>query len=176
MLQPQADWYWYVDEKAGNLSICLGGDLHFATAYPTKNLINHPGRSLPFSIEHMELYSQVSEKLTGCHIDLNNAQKTQVALNAVAALLFHKPVTPKSWHFVQSSVPFDQTDVARIKTESGEGLILLLESNENMSTGILISSGLLLTQTKALDPFSVHKIANNRLFALEGTNQQAKIA
>jgi cell division protein ZapC len=161
MLQPKTDWYWYIQQHT--LCISLGNDLQFTTAYNLDKLVNTPHKHSLFSLANSECYLHLADKLEESGLPLSGAQITQILLNACAALAFHKPLSPKSWHFeVQESFGVYK-QLAVLEGKVGKGLVLALEHEYSTVTCMLLSAELQLNETKSLKQFQLIKVMSDRL-------------
>jgi cell division protein ZapC len=161
MLQPQTDWYWYTHQH--KLCISLGEDLQFTTAFNLDKLVNTPHKQRLFSLENSECYLRLADKLEQSGLVLSSAQKTQVLLNACAALAFHKPMSPKSWYFdVQENCGVYKR-LAVLEGKIGKGLVLALEQEYSTVICMLLSPELQLNETKSLKQFQLIKVMSDRL-------------
>lgn len=98
MLQPDGSWRWYFDTQQQSLALVMG-EMLFVTPYRSKVLGRVPESEEAFDLQDLEIYSLVSTQLEKSTLRLNDAQKTQLALNVCAVQRFHKPIMPKSWFF-----------------------------------------------------------------------------
>ncbi|OOE52454.1 cell division protein ZapC [Salinivibrio kushneri] len=97
MLKPNNAWRWYFDNTSNSLMLDLGDDMVFRVAVNAKHLIPDAFSSSPFSVEDASLFQRLTEPLS--NLSLSGPRQAELALNAVAAYRFHKPVLPKSWFF-----------------------------------------------------------------------------
>lgn len=161
MLQPAGEWFWFCENH--RLMLSLKANLQFETAYPTNRLINAPRDKQFFSVTDSERYACLAEQLEQSALTMNAAHKTQLILNAVAALAFHKPVTLRSWYFAEQQDFGSIRQLASLENAQGKGHVLVLEQQANVSTCMVISKYLLLHATKKLHQFELIKVMKNRL-------------
>lgn len=166
MLIPEGSWAWCWDDDADCLAIQLHNGLYFKTAYQQRQLHNEALSRAPFDIQHMQIYMQISDFLIDIPVCLSSAQKTQIALNATAAISFHKPVPNKSWFYQDCPAGGCSNQYASLLTQDGQGQVLVLETQNQFSTCLLLSDQLKLDSGLVLDPFSVIKVASNRLHSI----------
>lgn len=161
MLQPTTEWYWYCDKQY--LMLSLNKNLQFQTAYKTNKLLNLPLGKQWFSLSDAERYMTLAEQLQSSQLKVNEAELTQILLNAVAAKTFHKPVTLRSWYFSTQNHGGAIRQLASLENQAGKGNVLVLEQGQDVATCMVISSGLLLSVNKQLNQFELVKVMNNRL-------------
>jgi cell division protein ZapC len=77
--------------------------------------------------------------------------------------MFHKPVMPKSWFFQEVECYGINHHLSTLTSEFNSGVVLVLTDEHQLTTCMLISSQLQLTQTKMLRQFDLIKVAKNRL-------------
>ena len=175
MLTPSGDWYWYLDDETNQLMVCLGDDLHFTTGFNKKVLTPMANQPVLFNVDHMAIYSDLTEKLEDACIELSAPQKTQIVLNGLAALLFHKPVMPKSWLFETTGYGVFNERLCSVETRFGQAAVFILESGEDTSSCLLLSD-VKVSENKEAKAFTLFKIANDRFTPLSIQSQNAKIA
>jgi cell division protein ZapC len=161
MLQPKADWYWFCDGP--HLMLSLGQNLQFKTAYLVNRLINTPVNKQWFNLEDTGHYSNLTEQLEACHLNISSAELTQILINGVAALAFHKPVALRSWYFAEQSNFGTLHQLASLENDQGKGDVLVLEQDNNVATCMLISKSFSLNSDKQLNQFELIKVMKNRL-------------
>ena len=161
MLQPKTDWYWYCDKQ--HLMLSLGQNLQFKTAYLSHRLLNAPTDKQWFSVEDSAHYSFLADHLQSCRLNVSGAELTQILINAVAALVFHKPVALRSWYFAEQTHSGAIHQLASLENDKGKGDVLLLEQNANAATCMVISKSLTLDCDKQLNQFELIKVMKNRL-------------
>ena len=161
MLQPSADWYWFCESQ--QLMLSLGKTLQFQCAYNCGRLVSPPLEKQWFSMLDSERYMQLVEQLTDSQLGISGAELTQIALNGVAALAFHRPLALKSWYFSEQAYPGAIGQIASLENELNRGDVLILEHNSNVSTCMVVSKTLQLDVSKQLKQFELIKVMNNRL-------------
>lgn len=166
MFLANGNWHWYWDESAQRLAILLDHGQRLVTAYGKKELRGQNFVPTQFSMSHMQIYTQLEDKIDSLPMDLNELQQTQIAINGTAALAFHKPVPLKSWYFVQHQRPIS-LDFASIETDQDCGVVLVLETTANISTCMLLSEYLLITDNKKLLQFGLVKVNSDRLVSID---------
>tara|TARA_R110000868_G_scaffold149511_1_gene371956 strand:- start:612 stop:1139 length:528 start_codon:yes stop_codon:yes gene_type:complete len=161
MLQPKTDWYWFCDQQ--HLMLSLGQNLQFKTAYSCNRLINAPSDKQWFNVDDSAHYSAIADRLLMSHLNLGGAELTQIVINAVAALVFHKPVALRSWYFIEQTHYGVSHHLASLENDQGKGDVLLLEHDSNVATCMVISNSLELNSDKQLGQFELIKVMKNRL-------------
>lgn len=171
MLQPMTDWYWFTDN--GQLMLSMGNEWQCTTAYGQKQIVNMPKTNQLFSLMDTECYLTLAEKLSASCGHFSEAQLTHILINATAAMMFHKPVTPKSWLFDEVEDYGVHHRLARLSNKFDSGVVVVLTDEHSLATCMLISAQLQLGETKFLGQFDLVKIAKTRLEPLvsEETSQ-----
>lgn len=174
LLMPQRDWQWIYNDAYGVLSVSLGSDMEFLTPYKAKLLIPDALTALEFNVEHAKFYIEFVERLAKT-INIADAIKVQLALNATAAHYLLKPQMPKSWFF-DTSVICVYSELAKIFQLRSQGVnadVMVVESNIQASLVMLLSPKLLLSETKQLNQFECIKVMNDRLHPIKASRQIA---
>ncbi|MFC6440128.1 cell division protein ZapC domain-containing protein [Bowmanella sp. JS7-9] len=164
MLQPSKDWCWYYDKTQDCLAIELSDEMVFMTPYRAKQLNPDAQDRQGFSLEDMQFYIEVTEKLQVHAGEFSAAQLTQIALNATAVQKFYKPQMPKSWYFNRQSYAGVHAGLALLENIDGQGLVLQVEADQHASLCMLISASMLLDGQKSLKQFEVIKVMHNYLY------------
>ncbi|GHA41938.1 cell division protein ZapC [Photobacterium aphoticum] len=168
MLKPNNSWMWYYDQQNDALMLDLGDDMIFRVAIPTKHLIPCAFTKTVFTVDDATTYQTFIENLN--QLDLSAPRKAELALNAVAASRFHKPLMPKSWFFQELSEGLEpeQGDVVTLLTEFGEANYLVIENTGCASLCMMANiAPLTLTVSKEMAFCEVIKVMNNRMKSLE---------
>ncbi|KLV03773.1 cell division protein ZapC [Photobacterium aquae] len=168
MLKPNNSWMWYYDQKVDALMLDLGDEMVFRVSIPTKHLIPCAFAKSVFTVDDATTYQTYLEGIN--QLDLSPPRKAELALTAVAASRFHKPMMPKSWFFESSNancVP--QTgDVVTLTTKDGKGNFLIIENSGCASLCMLASvEGLTLTTSKEMAFCELIKVMNDRMSEYE---------
>lgn len=166
MLFPKGNWSWYVDADTQCLAIQLDEELHFVTPYSATKLNQNVTDRQHFDVNDTQVYFSIAEKLDSCGVEFTAAQKTQIALNGVAATLFHKPIGLKSWFYNEISEGDYCHPISSIQTEFGEATVLVLEQTDSNCLCFLLSPELKITETKSHMQFDLLKVVSNRLSPL----------
>ncbi|KXI29476.1 hypothetical protein AX660_12890 [Paraglaciecola hydrolytica] len=151
--------------------LSLGQNLQFKTAYKSKCLTTMPTDKQWFSMEDSAHYVNLAEQLQASYINLSSAELTQILINGVAALVFHKPVALRSWYFTEQTHFGAIHQLASLENELGKGDVIVLEQDANVATCMVISTSLSLINDKQLAQFELIKVMKNRLipFILQST-------
>lgn len=161
MLHPMSDWYWFTEN--GQLMLSMGKEWLCTTAYGQKQIIDLPKTHQLFNLSDTECYLLLADHLNDSGHHFSDAQLTHILINATAAKMFHKPVTPKSWFLdVIESFGFHHR-LARVNNKFNSGIIIVLTEERDLATCMLISSKLQLNEYKCLKQFDLIKVAKNRL-------------
>ena len=176
MLKPNNSWMWYYDQKYDALMLDLGDNMIFRVAIPTKNLIPCAFTRSTFTVDDASAYQTFLEG--AAILDLSEPRKVELALNAVAASRFHKPLMPKSWFFKQQSAGLQpQTgNVVTLTTELGEGQFLIIENSGSASLCMMANTtSLPLNAAKEMPFCETIKIMNDRMTDYEEVMLEAPI-
>ena len=161
MLQPLSDWYWFSEN--GQLMLSMGKEWQCTTAYGQRQIIDLPKSHQLFNLSDTECYLFLAEHLNASCGQFSDAQLTHILINATAAIMFHKPVTPKSWFFDEIESFGFHHRLARVANKFGSGAVLVLTDEQSLACCMLISSKFQLNENKYLRQFDVIKLAKTRL-------------
>jgi cell division protein ZapC len=156
-----SDWYWFSENN--RLMLSMGNQWQCTTAYGQQQIIDLPKSDQLFSLSDTECYISLANHLLASGGQFSDAQLTHILINATAAMMFHKPVPPKSW-FLDEIEPFGfHHRLARVSNKYNSGVVLVLTDEHSLATCMLISSKLQLNETKFLRQFDLIKLAKTRL-------------
>mgnify|MGYP006082924447 FL=1 len=161
MLHPMSDWYWFSENS--QLMLSMGKQWQCTTAYGQQQIIDLPRSQQLFSLSDTECYLLLSEHLVASGGQFSDAQLTHILINATAATMFHKPVSPKSWFLDEIESFGFHHRLAKVVNKFNSGVVLVLTDEHNLATCMLISSKLQLNEKKFLKQFDLIKLAKNRL-------------
>ena len=161
MLQPMSDWYWFTEKN--QLTLSMGKQWQCTTAYGQQQIIDLPKSSQLFSLSDTECYLSLASHLVDSGGQFSEAQLTHILINATAAMMFHKPVTPKSWFLDEVESFGFHHRLARVANKYNSGVVLVLTDEHSLTTCMLISSKLQLNENKYLLQFDLIKVAKTRL-------------
>lgn len=165
MLKPNHAWKWYFDPKIGSLMLDLGQNMAFQVAISQKLLIPDAFIDTAFNVDDALLFQTYLDAISG--LELSNARKLELALNAVAAHHFHKPLLPKSWFFhtqIELMIP-EVGSIVELSNDLGRGFFMVIENAGTASLCMLAEeTPFKLTETKEMSFCSSIKSMNNRLF------------
>ena len=161
MLQPMTDWFWFSEN--GQLLLSMGEEWQCTTAYNRRHIIDLPEGQKLFSLQDTELYLSLGNTLVASGVAFSDAQLTHILINATAALMFHKPISPKSWLFEEVEYYGAKHRLARINGAFGSGVVVVLSDAHQLATCMLISADMTINSNKQLKQFELVKVASNRL-------------
>ena len=161
MLHPMSDWFWFSENS--QLMLSMGKEWQCTTAYGQHQIIDLPKSHQLFSLSDTECYMFLAEHLNSSGQHFSDAQLTHILINATAAIMFHKPVTPKSWFLDEIESFGFHHRLARVTNKFNSGVVLVLIDENALATCMLISVNLQLNETKLLNQFDLIKVAKNRL-------------
>ncbi|WP_026972578.1 MULTISPECIES: cell division protein ZapC domain-containing protein [Aliagarivorans] len=168
LIHPNNQWHWLFDPDKSAMTLELGDELLFVSALTTQRCVPYAQGDQPFSTEHAELYYAFLEGLDS--FEWPAPVKVHVVLNAVAMVLFHKPMMPQSWFFKpiahQYFTKLTVGEVVVCQGQEGNGRFVLLESNEKSYTLMYIDKQLSLDGIKHLQQFDTIKVMHDRVLPL----------
>ncbi|KLV06882.1 cell division protein ZapC [Photobacterium ganghwense] len=168
MLKPNNSWMWYYDQKHDALMLDLGEEMIFRVSIPTKNLVPCAFTRSVFTVDDASTYQTYLEGVSS--LDLPAPRKVEIALNAVAANRFHKPMMPKSWFFkdLKNAHCPSEGDVVTLYTEDGQANFLVIENNGNASLCMSAEvEAVNLNNAKQMQFCDTIKVMNDRMEAFE---------
>jgi cell division protein ZapC len=161
MLHPMSDWYWFSENS--QLKLSMGEEWQCTTAYGKQQIIDLPKSQQLFSLYDTECYLLLAEHLVASGGHFSDAQLTHILINATAATMFHKPVSPRSWFLDEIESFGFHHRLAKVINKFNSGVVLVLTDEHNLATCMLISSKLQLNENKFLRQFDLIKLAKTRL-------------
>ncbi len=164
MLQPMSDWYWFSENN--RLMLSMGKEWQCTTAFGQQQIIDLPKSKQLFNLTDTECYLTFANHLIDSGGQFSDAQLTHILINATAATMFHKPVSPKSWFFDEIESFGFHHRLARVSNKINSGVVLVLTDEHSLATCMLISSKLQLNENKTLNQFDLIKLAKTRLAPL----------
>ncbi|CAH0533473.1 Cell division protein ZapC [Vibrio stylophorae] len=171
MLKPNNNWQWYFNPQENSLLLDLGNGYEFCVGLAIKSLVESAKGRAPFSVEDAAIYQRYCETLESIYID--DGRAAEVALNAIAAARFHKPVMPKSWFFHAQAQDYSpqQGEVVVLANTHGEGRYLVIENCGRASLCMCLEPEMKLSEGKSLGFCGTIKVMNDRIMAhYEQTN------
>ncbi len=182
MLKPNYAWKWYFDAEMTSLMLDLGQNMVFQVGIQQKHLIPDAFTEASFNVDDAALFQTFIEAIQP--LSLSSARKTELALNAVAAHRFHKPLLPKSWFFHTQEDAFspETGSLIELTNDFGKGYFIVIENAGTASLCMLAEEKpFKLTETKEMvfcesiksmnDRFSLlteEKVYKNGHFAMVG--------
>lgn len=161
MLQPMSDWYWFSENS--RLVLSMGDSWQCRTEYGQKQIIDLPKSHQLFNLSDTECYLTLCNHLLASGGQFSDAQLTHILINATAATMFHKPVSPKSWFLDEVESFGSHHRLARVVNKFNSGVVLVLNDEHSLVTCMLISSKFQLNNLKFLKQFDLIKLAKTRL-------------
>lgn len=160
MLRPDSQWRWYFDQQQACLAMQVSEQMVFMTPYGVKQLGHWPQQSEDFDLQDHEHYSLALSWLEA-EPEFSDPFKTQAALNACAALRYHKPLMPKSWFFRRGHSG-SGLGLATLASEVQSARVLVLQEGESCLC-MLLDESLPLAQAKPLQQFALIKVMRDCL-------------
>lgn len=163
LLEPSNEWYWQYDLASQCIIIQLSGGLAMSCQLDKSNMNAVCKGRMYFTAEDSSYYFYFLESIKD--LMLSDAQKTQLALNAVTNIRFHKIKMPQSWffNFKNTGALFNTGDLISLSTADTIADFIVLESDELVSTCMLIQESLTLSERKELQQFEVIRVMNDRV-------------
>jgi cell division protein ZapC len=161
MLQPMSDWYWFSENS--QLMLSMGKEWQCTTAFGERHIIDLPKSNQLFSLSDTECYLSFANHLIDSGGQFSDAQLSHILINVTAAIMFHKPVTPKSWFFDEVESFGFHHRLARVANKFNRGVVVVLTDEHALASCMLISSKFLLNENRVLKQFDLVKLAKNRL-------------
>jgi cell division protein ZapC len=161
MLHPMSDWYWFSEDS--RLMLSMGEEWQCTTAYGQQQIIDLPKSHQLFNLSDTECYLTFANHLLASGGQFSDAQLTHILINATAATMFHKPVSPKSWFLDEIESFGFHHRLARVVNKFNSAVVLILTDELSLATCMLISSKLQLNENKFLKQFDLIKLAKTRL-------------
>ncbi|MEI6858193.1 MAG: cell division protein ZapC [Shewanella sp.] len=164
LLMPKRDWQWKYNDTYRVLSVSLGSEMEFLTPYKIKNLIPDALTELEFNVEHAKFYIEFLDFISKS-LNISEALKVQLALNATAAHFLLKPQMPRSWFFTASSmcVFSGLGKVFQLSCQGRNAQVLVIETSIQASLVMLLDKELKLNDSKSLCQFECIKVMHDRL-------------
>lgn len=157
---------WYYDPQDDSLMLDLGNEMVFRVSIPTKHLVTSAYERTVFTVDDASVYQTFKEGIA--HLELSEPRKAELALNAVAASRFHKPMMPKSWFFEtqQGGCEPENGDIVILKTDSAIAKYLVIENSGCASLCMMAEvEPVALTSTKEMAFCDTIKVMNDRMQA-----------
>ncbi|OAN17932.1 cell division protein ZapC [Photobacterium jeanii] len=164
MLKPNNSWKWYFDQQHNSLMLDLGNEMVFRVAIPAKLLVTCALEDNTFTVDDASIYQTFKDRID--NLDLPRARKAELALNAVAASRFHKPMMPKSWFFKTQSHGYEPElgEVVTLETETGTSKFIVIENSGSASLCMMAElDTLALNSTKEMKYCDTIKVMNDRI-------------
>jgi len=163
-IKPSKDWTWLFCQTKNRLTLDMGDEMVFVSAFERRHLVNDAFTNTFISVEQSEDFTLFVEKLEQ-QLPVPSDFIYQIALNCLIAKSFYKPLMPKSWFFNQAPILSNALlgNVVKLQSTAEERHYVIVESNLNASTLMLIEKSHQLNDVKALNQFELIKVMNDRL-------------
>ncbi len=163
MLQPSAEWTWYINQEQACLSLDMG-ELSFCAAMKMRQLDNVKMKHRAFNLDDSSLYFKYYQAAAD-ELYLADHAALEIALNALAIARFCKMDAAKSWLVNKSwgKLPPKYANFAYVKSKTERGLFLIVQADTRMSIIMLLNSQMTLNSGKILYQFESLRVANDRL-------------
>jgi len=177
-IKPNKNWKWNFCQSKNRLTLDMGDDMIFVSAFEKRHLVNDAFNRAFISVEQSEDFTLFVEKLEQ-QLPVPDDFLYQIALNCLVAKSFYKPLMPKSWFFNQVPMLSNAllSNVVKLQSSIEERHYVIVESNLNASTLMLIEKSHNLNDVKALNQFDLIKVMNDRLIPVNfQSNQEVNAA
>lgn len=165
--RPTDSWRWYFDSEYDCLMLEVSDEMLFRSCYPSKMLIPDVFREFPFSVSDATAYYQFHDSCQA--LNLTDAQKIELSINAIIAANFIKPQMPKSWYFIQKPKFFipKMADIVEVNMQEGgqKVYLMVVEPGDNASLCI-IAQPTFMAMNKTFCFAEAIKVMNDRLAPL----------
>jgi len=167
-IKPNKDWKWNFCQNINRLTLEMSDDMVFVSAFEKRHLVNDAFSDEPMSVEQGEDFTLFFEKLEQ-QLPVPLDFIYQITLNCLVAKLFYKPLMPKSWFFTPTSAVSNALvgNVVKLQSTVEERHYVIVESNSNASTLLLIEKSHVLNDVKSLNQFEMIKVMNDRLIPVK---------
>lgn len=164
IIKPDDRWRWYFDVEQQRLMLDLANGMVFRSRFPSKMLSESACQSASFTVDDAALYYGYDEQIR--QIDMPSESRAELALNALIAHRFLKPLMPKSWYFEvnnnQINPYLSQVVEASLKEGNETALFLVVEVGTQACLCLLAQPQLTLFD-RTLNFCDPIKIMNDRL-------------
>ncbi|MEQ4923918.1 cell division protein ZapC [Proteus hauseri] len=164
IIKPDDRWRWYFDDEQQRLMLDLANGMVFRSRFSSKMLSESACQSAPFTVDDAALYYGYDEQIR--KIDMPSESRAELALNALIAHRFLKPLMPKSWYFAvnynQLTPYLAQVVEVSLKDGNEKALFLVTEVGTQACLCLLAQPQLALFD-KTLNFCDPIKIMNDRL-------------
>ncbi|MDP2560366.1 cell division protein ZapC [Psychrobium sp. 1_MG-2023] len=168
LIKPSRDWQWNFCQDKNRLTLDMGSEMLFVSAFKKNELVNDAFMTQGFSIDHTEDFYLFVEKIEQ-QLEIPSDFIYQIALNALTAKAFYKPLMPKSWFFsIAAGVSSAQPGkVVHLQSAHETRHYVIVESNSSASTLLLIEREHQLDERKVLNQFDLIRVMNDRLMPIK---------
>jgi cell division protein ZapC len=168
LIKPGKDWQWNFCHTKNRLTLDLGAEMVFVSAFGQRELVADALSGAVFSIEQSQDFYHYVERIEQ-QLSIPEQFINHIALNAIAAKTFYKPLMPKSWFFsTATSVSSAKAgNIVLLQSQFESRHYLIVESNTKASTLLLIERDHQLDTSKKLNQFGLIKVMNDRLMPVQ---------
>lgn len=177
-IKPTKDWKWNFCQQQNRLTLDMGEGMLFVSAFEKRHLVNDAFNNDLMSVEQGEEFTLFFEKLDA-QLPVPSDFVYQITLNCLVAKNFYKPLMPKSWFFAMAPTLSSALvgNVVKLQSNLEARHYVIVESNSNASTLLLIEKSHVLNDVKSLTQFDLIKVMNDRLIPVKfETKQQVSAA
>lgn len=164
-IKPSETWRWYFDAQADRIMLDLDDGTLFRSRFSADMLLPEALNPRSFTEKQVEFYYQIfdSAQLAG----LQSHHASELALNAIVAKSFLKPLITKSWYFLPKFATLSPAvgDVVEVTLSGGSNQgahFMVIDTNNHASLCLLLDAKLVISG-KPLHFSQVLKIMNDRL-------------
>jgi len=172
---PKSNWQWVFDKQRSLLTLQMD-DYSVDIVYKSNMLVLPSDKPIPFTVEDVARYTELFEN--SALKDYQSEFACKIIIHILAIDLFHKPIMPKGWLFMQA--PLDSTSqidlmshvVLTAKGEHESAHYLVLEDEKDFVLCMLIDQIHQLTARKSLHQFQIIKVTADKLSLVKGEKEQ----
>lgn len=168
IIKPDDRWQWYFDDEQQRLMLDLANGMLFRSRFPSKMLTEGARQPASFTVDDAALYYGYDEQIR--QMDMPSELRAELALNALIAHRFLKPVMPKSWYFsvkYPQITPYLSQIVEASLNENGEKALFLVTEVGTQACLCLLAQPQLALFDRTLNFCDPIKIMNDRLMAYQ---------
>jgi len=168
LIKPNKDWKWNFCHNQNRLTLEMGEGMIFVSAFSKRHLVNDAFNNEYLSIEQGEDFTLFFEKLDA-QLPVPSDFIYQITLNCLVAKNFYKPLMPKSWFFATAPALSSALlgNVVKLQSATECRHYVVVESNTNASTLLLIEKSHVLNDVKSMAQFELIKVMNDRLIPVK---------
>jgi cell division protein ZapC len=174
---PKSNWQWIFDEKRSKLTLQMG-DYLIDIAYRSSMLVLPGDQPIPFTVEDVARYTQLFECASLKNYEAEFACK--IIIHILAIELFHTPIMPKSWLFIDAETQQTATSVSPMthvtltaKGGNESAHYLVLENDQDFFLCMMLDQIHQLSARKSIAQFQIVKVTADKLNLMESDSNSS---